>query len=96
VPRTDLLLRLSVVPSAATRREADPASSPNASAALELRIDRPLLRVQRLAARAGGFVMMLAVCAVLIGPFPALLPVPAENVLGTGARETGYETRADA
>ena len=71
MPRTDLLLRRSVVRSAGTRREADPASSPNASAAPELRIARPLLRVQRLAGRAvgAGFVMMLAASAVLIGSF---------------------------
>ena len=39
--------------------------------------------------------MMLAASAVLIGSF--LLSSPyLQNVLGTGARETGYETRADA
>jgi hypothetical protein len=37
--------------------------------------------------------MQLAVCAVLIGSF--LLFAPYLNVLGTGARETGYETRAE-
>ena len=39
--------------------------------------------------------MMLAVCAVLIGSFLLFSPY-LQNVLGTGARETGYETRADA
>jgi hypothetical protein len=70
----------------AVRREADPASSPNASAAPELRITRPLLRVQRLADRAVGcgFVMMLAASAVLIGSF--LLSSPD---LQKGARHRG-------
>jgi hypothetical protein len=97
VPRTDLLLSPSLLPSAGTLREADPASSAHASAALELRTARPLLRVQRLADRAigGGFVMMLAASAVLFGSF--LLSSPyLHNVLGAGALETGYETRADA
>jgi hypothetical protein len=43
----------------------------------------------------GGFVVMLAASAVLIGSFLVSFP-QLQNVLGTGARETGYETRADA
>jgi EmrB/QacA subfamily drug resistance transporter len=59
-------------------------------AALELRTGRPLLRVQRLADRAvgGGFVMMLAASAVLFGSF-LLSSLYLQNVLGTGALETG-------
>ena len=58
--------------------------------ALELRTDQPLLRVQRLADRAvgGGFVMMLAVSAVLFGSF-LLSSLYLQQVLGTGALETG-------
>src|SRR3954447_388780 len=61
-----------------------------AFAALELRTARPLLRVQRLADRAvgGGFVMMLAASAVLFGSF-LLSSLYLQNVLGTGALETG-------
>jgi EmrB/QacA subfamily drug resistance transporter len=59
-------------------------------AALELRTARPLLRVQRLTDRAigGGFVMMLAASAVLFGSF-LLSSLYLQNVLGTGALETG-------
>jgi MFS family permease len=58
--------------------------------ALELRTRRPLLHVQRLADRAvgGGFVMMLAASAVLFGSF-LLSSLYLQNVLGTGALETG-------
>jgi EmrB/QacA subfamily drug resistance transporter len=61
-----------------------------AFAALELRTAQPLLRVQRLADRAvgGGFVMMLAASAVLFGSF-LLSSLYLQNVLGTGALETG-------
>jgi EmrB/QacA subfamily drug resistance transporter len=61
-----------------------------AFAALELRTAQPLLRVQRLADRAvgGGFVMMLAGSAVLFGSF-LLSSLYLQNVLGTGALETG-------
>jgi hypothetical protein len=61
-----------------------------AFAALELRARRPLLRVQRLADRAvgGGFLMMLAASAVLFGSF-LLSSLCLQNVLGTGALETG-------
>jgi EmrB/QacA subfamily drug resistance transporter len=61
-----------------------------AFAALELRTRRPLLRVQRLGDRAvgGGFVMMLAASAVLFGSF-LLSSLYLQNVLGTGALETG-------
>jgi hypothetical protein len=61
-----------------------------AFAALELRTAQPLLRVQRLAGRAvgGGFVMMLAASAVLFGSF-LLASLYLQNVLGTGALETG-------
>src|SRR4051794_9408597 len=61
-----------------------------AFAALELRTARPLLRVQRLGDRAvgGGFVMMLAASAVLFGSF-LLSSLYLQNVLGTGALETG-------
>jgi EmrB/QacA subfamily drug resistance transporter len=59
-------------------------------AALELRTAQPLLRVQRLADRAvgGGFVMMLAASAVMFGSF-LLSSLYLQNVLGTGALETG-------
>ncbi len=58
--------------------------------ALELRTEQPLLRVQRLTDRAigGGFVMMLAASAVLFGSF-LLSSLYLQNVLGTGALETG-------
>ena len=61
-----------------------------AFAALELRTAQPLLRVQRLADRGvgGGFVMMLAASAVLFGSF-LLSSLYLQNVLGTGALETG-------
>lgn len=61
-----------------------------AFAALELRTLRPLLRVERLAdgAVGGGFVMMLAASAVLFGSF-LLSSLYLQNVLGTGALETG-------
>ncbi len=61
-----------------------------AFAALELRTAQPLLRVQRLRDRAvgGGFVMMLAASAVLFGSF-LLSSLYLQNVLGTGALETG-------
>jgi len=61
-----------------------------AFAVLELRTAEPLLRVQRLADRAvgGGFVMMLAASAVLFGSF-LLSSLYLQNVLGTGALETG-------
>jgi EmrB/QacA subfamily drug resistance transporter len=61
-----------------------------AFAVLELRTAQPLLRVQRLADRAvgGGFVMMLAASAVLFGSF-LLSSLYLQNVLGTGALETG-------
>src|SRR4051812_30714700 len=60
-----------------------------AFAALELRIRRPLLHLQRLGDRAvgGGFVMMLAAAAVLFGSF-LLSSLYLQNVLGTGALET--------
>ncbi len=61
-----------------------------AFAVLELRAAQPLLRVQRLADRAvgGGFAMMLAGSAVLFGSF-LLSSLYLQNVLGTGALETG-------
>jgi EmrB/QacA subfamily drug resistance transporter len=61
-----------------------------AFAVLELRTPQPLLRVQRLTDRAigGGFVMMLAVSAVMFGAF-LLSSLYLQNVLGTGALETG-------
>jgi EmrB/QacA subfamily drug resistance transporter len=60
-------------------------------AALELRTEQPLLRVQRLADRAigGGFVMMLAASAVLFGSF-LLASLYLQQVLGAGALETGF------
>jgi len=59
-------------------------------AALELRTRRPLLRTQRLTDRAigGGFLMMLTASAVLFGSF-LLSSLYLQNVLGTGALETG-------
>jgi EmrB/QacA subfamily drug resistance transporter len=61
-----------------------------AFAALELRTEQPLLRVQRLTDRAigGGFVMMLAASAVLFGSF-LLASLYLQQVLGAGALETG-------
>ena len=61
-----------------------------AFAALELRTAKPLLQVRRLADRGvgGGFVMMLAVSAVLFGSF-LLTSLYMQNALGTGAMETG-------
>jgi EmrB/QacA subfamily drug resistance transporter len=57
---------------------------------LELRTSQPLLRVQRLADRAvgGGILMMLAASAVLFGSF-LLSSLYMQNVLDTGALETG-------
>ncbi len=59
-------------------------------AALELRTRQPLLLVQRLTDRAigGGFVMMLAASAVMFGSF-LLSSLYMQQVLGTGALETG-------
>jgi len=61
-----------------------------AFAALELRTRRPLLRIQRLTDRAigGGFLMMLTASAVLFGSF-LLSSLYLQNVLDTGALETG-------
>jgi EmrB/QacA subfamily drug resistance transporter len=58
--------------------------------ALERRTAQPLLRVERLADRAvgGGFVLMLAASAVLFGTF-LMTSLYLQNVLGTGALETG-------
>jgi EmrB/QacA subfamily drug resistance transporter len=58
--------------------------------ALELRTRQPLLRIQRLAdpAVGGGVLMMLAASAVLFGAF-LLTSLYLQNVLGTGALETG-------
>jgi EmrB/QacA subfamily drug resistance transporter len=57
---------------------------------LEYRTAHPLLRVERLAERAvgGGFVLMLAASAVLFGAF-LMSSLYLQNVLGTGALETG-------
>src|SRR4051812_49365476 len=62
----------------------------SAFAALELRTPRPLLNVSRLGERGvgGGFVMMLAASAVLFGSF-LLTSIYLQEVLGTGALETG-------
>ncbi len=59
-------------------------------AALELRTAQPLLRVQRLTDRAvgGGFLMMLTASAVMFGSF-LLSSLYLQNVLGTGALESG-------
>ena len=59
-------------------------------AAVELRTAQPLLRVRRLTDRAvgGGFVMMLTASAVMFGSF-LLSSLYLQNVLGTGALETG-------
>jgi EmrB/QacA subfamily drug resistance transporter len=61
-----------------------------AFAMLESRSARPLLRVERLADRAvgGGFLLMLTASAVLFGTF-LLSSMYLQNVLGTGALETG-------
>jgi EmrB/QacA subfamily drug resistance transporter len=61
-----------------------------AFAALELRTDRPLLRIERLADRGvgGGFVMMLAASAVLFGSF-LLSTLYLQDVLGSSPLETG-------
>jgi hypothetical protein len=61
-----------------------------AFAALELRTEQPLLRVQRLGNRAvgGGFLLMLAASAVLFGTF-LLSSIYLQDVLGTGALATG-------
>jgi EmrB/QacA subfamily drug resistance transporter len=61
-----------------------------AFAVLELHTTNPLVRVQRLADRGvgGGFLMMLAVSSVLFGSF-LLISLYMQNVLGTGAMETG-------
>ncbi len=59
-------------------------------AALELRTRTPLLNISRLGERGvgGGFVMMLAASAVLFGSF-LLTSIYLQDVLGTGALETG-------
>jgi len=59
-------------------------------ATVELRTAEPLLRVQRLTDRAvgGGFAMMLTASAVMFGAF-LLSSLYLQNVLGTGALETG-------
>jgi EmrB/QacA subfamily drug resistance transporter len=61
-----------------------------AFAALELRTRKPLLNVSRLGERGvgGGFVMMLAASAVLFGSF-LLTSMYLQEVLGTGALQTG-------
>jgi EmrB/QacA subfamily drug resistance transporter len=61
-----------------------------AFAALELHTPKPLLNVSRLGERGvgGGFVMMLAASAVLFGSF-LLTSIYLQDVLGTGALETG-------
>jgi EmrB/QacA subfamily drug resistance transporter len=61
-----------------------------AFAAVELHAESPLLRVQRLADRGvgGGFLMMLAVSAVLFGSF-LLGSLYLQQTLGTGAMATG-------
>ena len=58
--------------------------------ALELNTRKPLLNVARLGERGvgGGFVMMLAASAVLFGSF-LLTSIYLQEVLGTGALETG-------
>jgi EmrB/QacA subfamily drug resistance transporter len=59
-------------------------------AVVERRTATPLLRVERLTDRAvgGGFLMMLAVSAVMFGSF-LLSSLYLQNVLGRGALETG-------
>jgi EmrB/QacA subfamily drug resistance transporter len=61
-----------------------------AFAALELHTRKPLLNISRLAERGigGGLVMMLAASAVLFGSF-LLTSIYLQDVLGTGALETG-------
>jgi EmrB/QacA subfamily drug resistance transporter len=61
-----------------------------AFAALELRARLPLLRVQRLGDRAvgGGVALMFAASAVLFGAF-LLTSIYLQQVLGTGALDTG-------
>ena len=61
-----------------------------AFAALELHTRTPLLNISRLGERGvgGGFVMMLAASAVLFGSF-LLTSIYLQEVLGTGALETG-------
>jgi hypothetical protein len=61
-----------------------------AFAAYERRASLPLLNIDRLGDRAiaGGFVMMLAAAAVLFGSF-LLSSLYLQDVLGTGALETG-------
>jgi EmrB/QacA subfamily drug resistance transporter len=61
-----------------------------AFALVELHSARPLVQIQRLVERGvgGGFVMMLAASAVLFGTF-LLSSLYMQNVLGTGAMETG-------
>ena len=61
-----------------------------AFAILELHTRKPLLNVSRLGERGvgGGFVMMLAASAVLFGSF-LLTSIYLQEVLGTGALETG-------
>jgi EmrB/QacA subfamily drug resistance transporter len=62
----------------------------SAFAALELHTPKPLLNLSRLGERGvgGGFVMMLAASAVLFGSF-LLTSIYLQEVLGTGALETG-------
>src|SRR5829696_4090594 len=59
-------------------------------AVLELHTHNPLLNISRLGERGvgGGFVMMLAASAVLFGSF-LLTSIYLQDVLGTGALETG-------
>jgi EmrB/QacA subfamily drug resistance transporter len=61
-----------------------------AFAAVELRTGKPLLNVSRLGERGvgGGFLMMLAVSAVLFGSF-LLTSIYLQDVLGTGPLATG-------
>src|SRR4029078_1374714 len=57
-----------------------------AFAAFELRTDAPLLRIQRLSARAvgGGLFLMLAAAGSIFGVF-LLISLYLQNVLGIGA-----------
>jgi MFS family permease len=61
-----------------------------AFALVEMHTAQPLLQIKRLADRGvgGGFVMMLAASAVLFATF-LLSSLYMQNVLGTGAMETG-------
>ena len=61
-----------------------------AFAALEARIRTPLLKVSKLRERGvgGGFAMMLTASSVLFGTF-VLISMYLQNVLGTGALDTG-------